>query len=215
MRPGELDGATFWFKNEGDVTTGGKADLVFVLGQEAHPIWERVGCDLWYRVRSAPPRSLLEAQSTHALDPHLLVRRIPLKLVYTQSCKCEQVPESTPPVVTDDSLFFTVEVPSLEGSTQQRVGTRIATVGIVKKSLAVGNCIDARLGYDRSGFAEAVVRGKGMPLFAQHENVRRGMGMAEEREQLTAEQMAKKGIAASKAYALATLFAPTASPPRR
>ena len=31
IRPGEMEGATFWFKEQGDVTTQGKADLVFVL----------------------------------------------------------------------------------------------------------------------------------------------------------------------------------------
>ena len=47
VRPGELDGTTFWFKNEGDVTTGGKADLVFVLNQEEHKVGARLlalGC---------------------------------------------------------------------------------------------------------------------------------------------------------------------------
>ena len=34
IRPGEIEGATFWFRNQGDVSTMGKADLVFVLVQE-------------------------------------------------------------------------------------------------------------------------------------------------------------------------------------
>ena len=51
-------------------------------------------------------------------------------------------------------------VPSLEGSKQKRVGTRIATVGITKETLACGHVLDARLGYDRSGEAEASVPAK-------------------------------------------------------
>ena len=43
LRPGELEGTSYWFKNEGDVTTGGKADLVFVLQQEPHPTYARKG----------------------------------------------------------------------------------------------------------------------------------------------------------------------------
>jgi len=64
--------------------------------------------------------------------------------------------------------------------------------------MAMGDCIAARLGYDRSGYAEAVVAGKGMPLFAAHENARRGMGEVEEREQASGE--AAKRQAAKAAY---------------
>ena len=61
MRPGELEGATYWFKNEGCVSTAGKADLVFVLAQEPHPTWERVGVDLWYKLPpEAPPVNVEE-----------------------------------------------------------------------------------------------------------------------------------------------------------
>ena len=35
VRPGELEGATFWFRSQGNVATAGKADLVFVLEQAA------------------------------------------------------------------------------------------------------------------------------------------------------------------------------------
>ena len=78
IRPGELEGATYWFKNEGDVSTGGKADLVFVVGQEPHPTWERVGNDLWW-----------------------------LR------------PSELPPVDANSAVFFTQEVPTLEGSAKK------------------------------------------------------------------------------------------------
>ena len=100
------------------------------------------------------------------------------------------VPPETEPLDADSTLFFTFPVPSLEGSTQKRVGTRIATVGVTKQTAAFGHCIEARLGYDRSGYAEALVRGKGMPLFAMHENVRRGQGEVEQKEQVTAARLA-------------------------
>ena len=163
VRPGELEGATYWFKNEGDVTTGGKADLVFVLSQEEHTTWERVGVDLWYLL-----------------------------------------PEGTQPIDVESTLFFTVPVPSLEGTKQQRVGTRIATVGVTKQALAQGNCINARLGFDYSGYAEAILPRKGMPLFAAHENARRGLGEVEEREQLTGEA-GKKQQAKAVAYVAADI----------
>jgi hypothetical protein len=33
VRPGETPGATFWFKEKGDVSTAGKSDLVFITQQ--------------------------------------------------------------------------------------------------------------------------------------------------------------------------------------
>ena len=46
---GEVEGATFWFQREGDVGTMGRADLVFVLKLEQHPLFERMGDDLWLK----------------------------------------------------------------------------------------------------------------------------------------------------------------------
>ena len=63
------------------------------------------------------------------------------------------------------------------------MGTKLTTIAVQKKVVAFGNCLGARLGYDRSGYAEAVVRGHGMPLFAKEENARRGTGEVEQREQ--------------------------------
>ena len=118
IRPGELEGATFWFKNQGDVSTGGKADLVFVVSQEPHALWERVGDDLWWKA-----------------------------------------PADLAPVPSD-ATFFTQSVPSLEGAEKKRVGTVVKTVGIVAEMKALGHCLAAQLGFDRSGVAEAVITGK-------------------------------------------------------
>ena len=47
--PGEHEGATIWFRGEGDChVRGGRADLVFVVKQLPHPLFERVGDDLWH-----------------------------------------------------------------------------------------------------------------------------------------------------------------------
>ena len=45
---GEYEGATIWFKSQGDVGPFGRADLVFIVKQAAHPVFERLGDDLWY-----------------------------------------------------------------------------------------------------------------------------------------------------------------------
>ena len=90
---------------------------------QPHPLWERVGHDLWYRV-----------------------------------------PADVPPLPVASSVYFTLGAPTLEGVTKKWVGSVIKTVGVTKQATACGHCLDACLGYDRSGFAEGVVKGKGMPL---------------------------------------------------
>ncbi|KAL1507775.1 hypothetical protein AB1Y20_007385 [Prymnesium parvum] len=45
---GEYEGATVWFREEGDRGPFGKSDLVFVVKEVKHPTFERVGDDLWY-----------------------------------------------------------------------------------------------------------------------------------------------------------------------
>ena len=91
----------------------GKADLVFVLVEAAHPLYERVGADLWLRITQPPP----------------------------------------PPA----SLFCGAVVPTLRlqrnwlGPLKREGG---ADVGA---ALAAANCLAAALGFDRSGWCEALV----------------------------------------------------------
>ena len=146
VRPGELEGATFWFRNQGDVSTLGKADLVFVLVQQPHHLFERVGQDLWYRL---------------------------------------------PDPVPVERLCFTQFVPTLEGLSKKWVNNKLTAVGVYGQAVASGTCLAAALGCDRSGWGEAIVCGKGMPLLAEGEDVRRGSGEVEEREQLPGAQPAK------------------------
>ena len=137
VRPGETDGATFWFRERGHVSTQGKSDLVFSLLQEEHPDFERLGPDLWRRYEVPTPA---------------------------------------------EHLFFAALVPTLElqrnwqGPIKRGDGDR----GIV---LAFGSTLSALLGFDKSGWGEAVVPGKGVPLLAANEDARRGRGEMEEREQ--------------------------------
>ena len=49
---GELEGATIWHRSQGDVGPFGRCDLVFVVKQEQHPVFERLGDDLWYYDRT-------------------------------------------------------------------------------------------------------------------------------------------------------------------
>eukprot|EP00966_Prymnesium_polylepis_P257023 5936930-Prymnesium_polylepis.1 len=46
---GELEGAAFWHKGQGHTTVYGKSDLVYVLKQAPHALFERLGEDLWYQ----------------------------------------------------------------------------------------------------------------------------------------------------------------------
>ena len=48
VHKGELAGATFWHHEQGDMNAFGKADLVLVLQQTPHPLFERLGDDLWH-----------------------------------------------------------------------------------------------------------------------------------------------------------------------
>ena len=48
--------------------------------------------------------------------------------------------------------------------------------GNYEQRVAVGNCLAAALGFDRSGWGEALVHGKGVPLLAAGEDARRGRG---------------------------------------
>lgn len=50
---GELEGATVWYRMAGDVGPVGRADLVFVVKQRPHEVFERLGDDLWYYEREA------------------------------------------------------------------------------------------------------------------------------------------------------------------
>ena len=56
---GEYEGATIWHRNQGDVGPFGRADLVFVVKQMPHAVFERLGDDLWYYDRYAVPASNL------------------------------------------------------------------------------------------------------------------------------------------------------------
>ena len=56
---GELEGATIWHKNQGDCGPFGRCDLVFVVKQEQHPVFERLGDDLWYYDRTPVEASRL------------------------------------------------------------------------------------------------------------------------------------------------------------
>ena len=49
---GELEGATIWHRNLGDCGPFGRSDLVFVVKQEPHAVFERLGDDLWYYDRT-------------------------------------------------------------------------------------------------------------------------------------------------------------------
>ena len=44
--------ATIWHRSQGDVGPFGRCDLVFVVEQEQHPVFERLGDDLWYYDRT-------------------------------------------------------------------------------------------------------------------------------------------------------------------
>ena len=49
---GMLEGSTFWYKREGHQEQGKpRADLVFILKQEPHSQFERIGDDVWYYVK--------------------------------------------------------------------------------------------------------------------------------------------------------------------
>ena len=48
---GELEGAAIWYKMAGDVGPFGRCDLVFCVKQAPHPVFERLGDDLWYYER--------------------------------------------------------------------------------------------------------------------------------------------------------------------
>ena len=67
VRPGELEGATYWFKNAGDVSARGKSDLVFVLRQAPHTTFERVGADLWWRPPQVESEGSTDAEADAAL----------------------------------------------------------------------------------------------------------------------------------------------------
>ncbi len=80
---GELEGATIWYKNAGDVGPFGRCDLVFVIKQLPHEIFERLGDDLWYYVREplgptellycawVPTLASTPTSAKHALHPKL------------------------------------------------------------------------------------------------------------------------------------------------
>ena len=84
------------------------------------------------------------------------------------------------------------QVCTLEGTEKKWVGTQLKTVGKLGHAVAVGHCLAARLGYDRSGYARAVVPRKGMPLYSTDRDALRGTGTIEEREQL----LGQKSVAA-------------------
>ena len=84
--------------------------------------------------------------------------------------------------MTSDGLRH--QVCTLEGTEKKWVGTQLKTVGVLGHAVAVGHCLAARLGYDRSGYARAVVPRKGMPHYPTSRDVLRGTGTIEEREQL-------------------------------
>ena len=52
---GELEGATVWYRSQGDNGPRGRSDLVFVIKQQPHPVFERLGDDLWYYDRTPIP----------------------------------------------------------------------------------------------------------------------------------------------------------------
>ena len=52
---GEYEGATVWHRSAGDVGPKGRADLVFVVRQTPHELFERLGDDLWYYARETLP----------------------------------------------------------------------------------------------------------------------------------------------------------------
>jgi len=89
--------------------------------------------------------------------------------------------------MTSDGLRH--QVCTLEGTEKKWVGTQLKTVGVLGHAVAVGHCLAARLGYDRSGYARAVVPRKGMPHYPTRD-VLRGTGTIEEREQLLGQKSA-------------------------
>ena len=81
---GEVEGATFWFQREGDVGTMGRADLVFVLKLEQHPLFERMGDDLWLK----STEELTVAQPDEPFwcrKPHPMPHPLPITLSLTLS----------------------------------------------------------------------------------------------------------------------------------
>ena len=152
-----------WFRGEGDChIRGGRADLVFVVKQIAHPLYERVGDDLWYVYGRGSLGETVEPTGRDtacgAVDSQHLSgnnaneagertrgelhgesgQREPDK----ESGLCRM--ESTPA----ESLFWCRLVPLFEGGW----------------ALAQSNTLAALLGFDRTGFGEAVVEDRGMPL---------------------------------------------------
>lgn len=86
------------------------------------------------------------------------------------------------PMAAEDLLFAAL-VPTLELERNWQ--------GPIKKekdnygyAIAVGNSLAAALGHDRSGWGEAIVRGKGVPLLAAGEDARRGQGELDDKEQV-------------------------------
>ena len=92
--------------------------------------------------------------------------------------------------MTSDGLRH--QVCTLEGTEKKWVGTQLKTVGKLGHAVAVGHCLAARLGYDRSGYARAVVPRKGMPHYPTSRDVLRGTGTIEEREQLLGQKSTAK-----------------------
>ena len=159
VRPGELEGATYWFKSAGDVSTRGKSDLVFVLRQAPHATFERIGADLWWR---PPPTVVRVGQSSAAADADADVDAH------------AALPAGCP--------FYFGRVPAFVGRGEWGGAGKPCVVPL-GEAAACGHVLPALLGFDRSGCGEAVVRGLGMPLLAAGEDARRGTGAVEEREQ--------------------------------
>ena len=82
-----------------------------------------------------------------------------------------------------EALLFTAIVPTLELERNWQ-GPVKKEKGNYGYAIAVGNCLAAALGYDRSGWGEAIVRGKGVPLLAAGEDARRGTGELDDKEQV-------------------------------
>jgi hypothetical protein len=84
-----------------------------------------------------------------------------------------------------ENLLFAALVPTLELERNWQ-GPIKKEQGNYGCAIAVGNSLAAALGHDRSGWGEAIVRGKGVPLLAAGEDARRGHGELDDKEQVGA-----------------------------
>eukprot|EP00966_Prymnesium_polylepis_P271506 6272924-Prymnesium_polylepis.1 len=59
------------------------------------------------------------------------------------------------------SLAFCAVVPTIEGCTKKWVSNKLTTFAKMGQVAGFGDCLPAALGFDRSGWGEAIVKGKG------------------------------------------------------